>query len=177
MIQFFAKRGQIIGASASESVLSVNIQDWFPLGFMGWISLQSKGLSRVFSKTTVQSINSLALSFLYSPTLTSIHDYWGKKIPSPAHFFAWVICFSDNPSWTTYIFWRLILCHLFGLQLFSSILKVVFHLVYSSLCCVNAFKFNYIPFVYFSYFYYSRRWIKEDRAAIYIKECSVYILL
>ena len=60
----------------STSVLPVNIQDWFPLGWTGWISLQSKGLSRVFSNTTVQSINSLVLSFLYSSTLTSIHDYW-----------------------------------------------------------------------------------------------------
>ena len=51
-------------------------QEWFPLGWTGWISLQSKGLSRVFSNTTVKSINSSALSFLYSPTLTSIHDYW-----------------------------------------------------------------------------------------------------
>ena len=42
----------------------------------GWISLQSKGLSRVFSSTAVKSINSSVLSFLYSPTLTSIHDYW-----------------------------------------------------------------------------------------------------
>ena len=52
--QFFASDGQIIGASASTSVLSVNIQDSFPLGWTGWISLQSKGLSRVFSNTTVQ---------------------------------------------------------------------------------------------------------------------------
>ena len=51
-------------------------QDWSPLGRTGWISLQSKGLSRVFSNTTVQSINSSALSFLHSPTLTSIHDHW-----------------------------------------------------------------------------------------------------
>ena len=51
-------------------------QDWCPLGWTGWISLQSKGLSRVFSNTTVQSIRSSALSFLYSPTLISIHDYW-----------------------------------------------------------------------------------------------------
>ena len=51
-------------------------QDWFPLGWTGWISLQSKWLSRVFSNTTVQSINSLVLIFLYSPTLTSIHDHW-----------------------------------------------------------------------------------------------------
>ena len=42
------------GVSASASVLSMNIQDWFPLGWTGWISLQSKGLSRVFSNTTVQ---------------------------------------------------------------------------------------------------------------------------
>ena len=52
MSQFFASGGQNIGASAS--VLSMNIQDWSPLGWTGWISLQSKGLSRVFSKTTVQ---------------------------------------------------------------------------------------------------------------------------
>ena len=65
-----------IGVSASASVLLMNIQDWFPLGLISWISLQSKGLSRFFSNNTVQSINSLVLSFLYSPTLTSIHDYW-----------------------------------------------------------------------------------------------------
>ena len=47
-------RGQSIGASASASVLPVNIQDWFPLGLTGWISLKSKGLSRVSSNTTVQ---------------------------------------------------------------------------------------------------------------------------
>ena len=49
----FASGGQNIGASASASVLPMNIQDWFPLGFTGWISLQSKGLSRVFSNATV----------------------------------------------------------------------------------------------------------------------------
>ena len=52
--QFFASGGQSIGLSASESVLPMNIQNWFPLGWTGWISLQSKGLSRVFSNTTVQ---------------------------------------------------------------------------------------------------------------------------
>ena len=51
--QLFASGGQSIGASASASVLPMNIQDWFPLGWTGWISLQSKGLSRVFN-TTVQ---------------------------------------------------------------------------------------------------------------------------
>ena len=52
--QLFTSGGQSIGVSASTSVLSMNIQDWFPLGWTGWISLQSKGLSRVFSNTTVQ---------------------------------------------------------------------------------------------------------------------------
>ena len=65
--------------SALASVLPMNIQDWCPLGWTDWISLQSKGLSRVFSNTTVQSINSLVPSFLYSPTLTSRHDYWKKQ--------------------------------------------------------------------------------------------------
>ena len=52
--QLFASGGQNIGASASASVPPMNIQDWFPLGWTGWISLQPKGLSRVFSTTTVQ---------------------------------------------------------------------------------------------------------------------------
>ena len=52
--QFFASGGQSIGVSDLASVLPMNIQDWFPLGWTGWMSLQSKGLSRVFSITTVQ---------------------------------------------------------------------------------------------------------------------------
>ena len=74
--QLFASGGQSIGVSASASVLPMNTQAWSPLGWTGWISLQSKGLSRVFSNTTVQNINFLALSFFHSPTLTSIHDHW-----------------------------------------------------------------------------------------------------
>ena len=54
MSWLFTSGAQSIGASASGSVLPVNIQDWFPLGWTGWISLLSKGLSRVFSNTTVQ---------------------------------------------------------------------------------------------------------------------------
>ena len=54
MSQYFASGGQSIGVSASTSVLPMNIQDWFPLGWTGWISLQSKRLSRVFSNTTIQ---------------------------------------------------------------------------------------------------------------------------
>ena len=54
MSQFFEAGGQSIWVSASTSVLPMKIQDWFPLGWTGWISLQSKGVSRVFSNTTVQ---------------------------------------------------------------------------------------------------------------------------
>ena len=52
--QFFTSGGQSIGASASASVLPINIQDWFPLGLTGWISLHSRGLWRIFSNTPVQ---------------------------------------------------------------------------------------------------------------------------
>ena len=75
MSQLFASGGQSIGVSASTSVLPLNIHDWFPLGWTGWISLQSKGLSSVFSNTTVQKHQFFGAQ-LYSPTLTSIHDYW-----------------------------------------------------------------------------------------------------
>ena len=68
--------GHSIGVSASASVLPMNIQGWFSLGWTGWISLQSKGLPRVFSNTTVQKHQFFSL--LYGPTLTSIHDYWKK---------------------------------------------------------------------------------------------------
>ena len=79
MNQFFTSGSQSIRVSASASVLPVNIQDWFPLGWTGWISLLSMGLTSVFSNTTVQKHQfSLALSFPYSPTLTSTHDYRKK---------------------------------------------------------------------------------------------------
>ena len=76
MSQFFPSGGQSIGVLASTSVLPVNIQDWFPLGWTGWISLQSKGLSRVFPKPQFKNINSSVLGYLYSPALTSTLDYW-----------------------------------------------------------------------------------------------------
>ena len=78
MSQFFTSDGQSIRVSASASVLPMNIRDWFLLGWTAWISLQSTGLSRVFSNTTVQNHQSLVFSFLYSPTITSTHDY-GKN--------------------------------------------------------------------------------------------------
>ena len=66
-----------IGTSASASVLPVNIQDWFPLGLTGWISPCCPRDSLESSPTPqFKSINSLMLSLLYGPTLTSVHDYW-----------------------------------------------------------------------------------------------------
>ena len=79
MSQLFSWGGQSIRVSALASVLPKNTQGWSHLEWTSWISLKSKGLPRVFSNTTVQKINSLALSFLHSPTLTSIHDT-GKTI-------------------------------------------------------------------------------------------------
>ena len=76
MSQLFTSGGQTIGVSASASVLPMNIQDWFPLGFTGWISLQSKGLSRVFSNTTVQK-----------------HQFFGAQISlySNSHIHTWLL--------------------------------------------------------------------------------------
>ena len=76
MSQHFTSGGQSVGVSASASVLPMNTQDLFPLRSNDMISLQSKGLSRVLSNTTIQSNNASVLSFLYNPSLTSIHDYW-----------------------------------------------------------------------------------------------------
>ena len=75
--QLFASDSQSIGTSASESVFPMNIQGWFPLGLTDFISLLSKGLLIVFSSTTVWKHQFLALSLLYGPILTSIHDHWG----------------------------------------------------------------------------------------------------
>ena len=72
--QFFTAGGQSIGVSASASVLPMNIQDWFPLGWTGWVSLQSKRLSRVFSNTTVQK-----------------HQFFGAQLSSQSnsHIHTW----------------------------------------------------------------------------------------
>ena len=76
MSQFFMSGGQSIGVSASASVLPMNIQEWFTLGWTGWISLQSKGLSRVFSNTTVQK-----------------HQFFGTQLSlqSNSHFHTWLL--------------------------------------------------------------------------------------
>jgi len=76
MSWYSTSSGQSIGASASASVLPMNIHDWFHLGLTSLISLQSKGLSRFFSSTTLQKYQFFALSLIYGPTVKSIHDYW-----------------------------------------------------------------------------------------------------
>ena len=91
---FFASDGQSTGASASASVLPMNIQDWFPLGWTGWISLKSKGLSRFFTNTTVQKHQFFGTQpFLNGSTLTSIHDCWKD------HSYDWTdLCWQSNVS-------------------------------------------------------------------------------
>ena len=74
MNQLFTWGGQSTGVSASASVLPVNTQDWSPLGWTGWISLQSKGLSRVFSNTTVQKHQFFGTQ-LYSQCNSHIHTW------------------------------------------------------------------------------------------------------
>ena len=89
--QLFASGGQSIAVSASTSVLPMNIQDWSPWGCTGWISLLSKGLSRVFSNTTVQKHQFFSTQLSLYPTFTSTHDYW-KNIISRSNN-------NDDGSW------------------------------------------------------------------------------
>ena len=76
MSQFFTSSGQSLGVSASASVLPMNTQDWSPLGWTGWISLQSKGLSRVFSNTTVRKHQ-----FFSTQPSNSHIDTWPQEKP------------------------------------------------------------------------------------------------
>ena len=102
MSQLFTSGGQRIGVSASASVLPMNIQDWFPLGWTGWISLQSKGLSRVFSNTTVQKHQffcaQLSLAQLSHPYMTT-----GKTIALTRRTFVGkVMSHKDTKPWNRY---------------------------------------------------------------------------
>ena len=74
MSQFFSSGGQSIGVSALASVLPMSIQDWFPLGWTDWISLQSKGLSRVFFNTTIQK-HQFSSTQLSSQSNSHIHTW------------------------------------------------------------------------------------------------------
>ena len=76
MSHLFTWGGQSIGVSASASVLPMNTQDWSPLGWTGWILCSPRDSQESSPTPHFKSINYSAFSFLYSPTLTSIHDYW-----------------------------------------------------------------------------------------------------
>ena len=78
MSGLFTIRGQIIGSSALASALPMNIQSWFPLGLTDLISLQSRGLSRVFSNTTVPKHQFFSAQLFYCLALTFIQDCWNK---------------------------------------------------------------------------------------------------
>ena len=93
MSQLFAWGGQIIAVSALASFLPMNTQDWSPLGWNGWISWPSKGLSRVFSNTTVQK-NQFSGAQLSSPSNSQIHT-WQLGKPEP-----WLdrLCWQSNIS-------------------------------------------------------------------------------
>ena len=82
MSQLSASGGQSIGVSASTSVLSMNTQDWFPLGW----TVAVQGTLKSSPTPQFKNINSSALSFLYSPTLTSIHDHWKNHILEETDF-------------------------------------------------------------------------------------------
>ena len=88
MSKLFASGGQSIGASASASVPSMNIQGWYSLVLTDLIYLKWKGFSESSPASQFKSINSLVLSLLYGPTLTSIHDYW-KNYSFDYMYFCW----------------------------------------------------------------------------------------
>ena len=79
MSWLFTSGDQSIRASASASVFPVNVQDWFPLGLTGLVSLLSKGLSRVFTSTTVRKHQFFSAQPSLWPALTSLHDYWKNR--------------------------------------------------------------------------------------------------
>ena len=79
MSQLFASGGQNIGVSASTSVLPINTQDWSPLGYTGWTSLQSKGLKSLLQHRSSKA-SILQCSAFFIVQLTSMHDYWKKII-------------------------------------------------------------------------------------------------
>ena len=94
MSQFFTSGGQSIGVSASESVLPMNTQDWSPLGWTGWMSLQSKGLSRVFSNTTVQKHQFFSVQLSLIVQLSQPYMTIGKTIALTRWtFFGKCLCF------------------------------------------------------------------------------------
>ena len=95
--QFFTSGGQSIGVSASTSDITMNTQDWSPLGWTGWISLKSKGLSRVFSNTTVHSFSSKEQVFFNFMAVVTIFSDFGAQENKVCHCFH---CFPIYLPWS-----------------------------------------------------------------------------
>ena len=152
-IWLIASGSQSIEASVSASVLQNNSQDWFPLGSTGLIFLQSKGLSRVFSNTTVQkhqffsaqpslwSNSHIHTDMLSTFARASWQFFMSSLERQPFRSSVHVLIGLFFWYWAVCIFWRLILCPLFHLQILSPTLwGLSFHLIYGFFFCAKAFK-------------------------------------
>ena len=156
MSQFFTSGGQSIGVSASASVLPMNIQDWFLLGWTGWISLQFKGLSRVFFNTTVQKHQFFGTQLSLHPYMTTgktialtrrttegnfrtLSSCWRVQEKSPHIWWPEVKLLSAEQSWKK----SLSLTTTFVTYIISSLFKIIY-LFLSSV--VNMFVPHYLPF-------------------------------
>ena len=112
MSQFFTSGGQSIGVSASATVLPMNIQDWFPLGLTDWLSLQSKGLSRVFYNTTVQK-HQFMVHVLLKPGLKDFEHYFASmwdeyNCAVVWTFFGIAFLWDWNENWPFPVLWPLL---------------------------------------------------------------------
>ena len=159
MSQFFTSGGQSIGVSASTSVLPMNIQDWFPLGWISWTSLLLNGLSRVFSSTRIQKhqffdahnmlsrlvitfllrSRHLLISWLQSPSAVILER---KKV---SHCFPIYSPCNDGTRWHDLRFWMSSLKPTFSLSSFTFINR----LFISSLCAIRVVSSAYLKSLIF----------------------------
>ena len=171
--------GWVSTSNSFVSVFIFYILSYLLLKRMGCLS------DYLVSSTSIQNL----LCGSCSAFKWSFNEFVGEKVVSLFHastilgpppfipLFDFFFCFVFLvfSGWTACVFWKLFLCQLFNLLLFS-FWVLSFHLIYSFLFCAKAFKFNWIPLVYFCfYFHYSRRWVVENLALIYVIECSAYI--
>ena len=170
--RFFTSGGQSIGVSASVSVLPVNVQYWLPLGWTGWISLQSKGLSGVFSNTTVQKHQFFGAQLSLQSQFSHPYMTTGKTIALTRWTFvgkvmsllfnmlsSLVITFLPRSKCLFNFMAAITLCSDFGAQKVKS---AILSTVSPSICFIL-------------FFIYSRRWVIEDLALIYVIKCSAYV--